>query len=189
MKKFFCIIIFSIFLSACNSISEYEQVHNNVLEFEKYNYEMEFTVISNKNRNNYKVKVISVDKNCCQVEFLEPDNIRRIITKYNYNGVVQENTKIGDNIILDEAERFEYNVLLLSNFKQIYMKQDEVQITKLTNGDYKIELGIPNGKYYFSKQKIIFDAKDKRPAEIIVYDKDGRKTIEGKITYEGKSNS
>lgn len=181
LKRLVYIIFISIFMTSCSGINEYEQVHENIVRLDSCSYEMEYKVISNKNENIYKIKVTANTKDGYMVEFLEPENMKRIVTRYNEDEAEQENTTIKDKITIVDTERFDYNVLMLSNFKKIYMQQDKVEINKLKSGNLNVNLFVPNGNYYFNKQEIIFDVKDKQPIQMNIYNEDNQKTIEGKI--------
>ncbi|HAN10285.1 MAG TPA: hypothetical protein DCP90_06710 [Clostridiales bacterium] len=186
MKRLVYVIFISIFMTSCGGPNEYEQVHENIIKLDSYCYEMEFCVISNKNENMYKIRVTANAEDGYMVEILEPENIKRIVTRYNKDKTEQENTSIQDKITLVDTEKFDYNILMLSNFKKVYMQQDKIEINKQKDGTYKVEISIPNGNYYFNKQEIIFDGQDKQPIIMNVYNEDGQKTIEGKVCKDNQ---
>lgn len=176
MKKLIYIILISVFFVSCSAQNDYEIIHNKILNFDKCSYEMEYKVISNKNENTYKIRV-SVNNKEYQVEFLEPENISRILTNYKENSVEQKNTKIHDNLNLVNEGTIDDNLMLLSNFKEVYEENSENEIVKMSNEKYKALITIQNGNYYFRKQEIIFDSKTKEPIEMNVYSEDGKKTV------------
>lgn len=112
-----------------NSIKSAEDIKEYILNLTYYEAEIEVTVHSNKNENQYKMKQTYQAPNVSKQEVIEPIGLEGLKTTYDGTNLTIENTKLNLNKIYENYPYVAENHLWLSSFIECY-KKDENAILK-----------------------------------------------------------
>lgn len=178
---FFTMIIFFIFYSYkykknvnTINIQSKEDVEEYILSINEYNAVLDVEVVSNKNRNVYKLKQEEdILKETSIQEILE-NNYRNLIIENRDKKVIIKNNTMNVEKVYSNYGYFMDNTLFLSTFIKQY-KESKNRIIKENGEFYIVEIKLEDNRV--SKKVLYINKKSKKIISMEVYDINQNRTI------------
>lgn len=143
-----------------------EQALDYILNIDSYEATAEIEVISNKNKNKYKVIQKYQKPNICIQEVVEPSNIKGLKTIYDGKNLKVENTKLNLSTIYQNYSYLTQNNLWLTSF----LEECKIQ-NNYTCSETKTEWIFQTQKNAHGIKKVLkIDKKTGKPIKLEVQD-------------------
>ena len=150
-----------------------EEIEEYILNISSYEAEIEVSVESNKNKNNYKLTQKYSTPNISKQVVVEPSNIAGIETIYDGNKLTINNSKLNLSTIYENYNYIVDNFLWLNSFIEDYKMGKEKGLTSL---EAKNDLVIMETKTknednkYICYKKLYIDKKTCKPTKLTIQD-------------------
>ena len=180
-----CIIIFSIFyyifcISGNNMIRNKDEFVEDILEnFEKYEANIDVTIVSNKNENKYNMKQI-VDGENSKLIINSPENVKGLEIEIRDDNLKITNEKTNMKKVYENYKSVINSSLFINSFIEEFIEfptqiqENEKEIV------VKVDLGTKNNTYTKFKE-LYLDKETKLPKKLII--KDNKQKINTSIIY------
>lgn len=190
MKKIgvlFFVFIFTmtcIILSACSTKekpkSPIEKIHEKLTTMETYACIADLTYISNKGQNTYKTRQYYKMTGEYRIDIIEPEQVKGLVTLYDGKKVIQYNPRVLGEVVNEVPESKNTNEIFLGSFLKNYLQSEEVtlEVFNTKKEEYTVlEAVIPEGGKYLSTEKLWVSNKTLVPAQLVIYDTEGKERI------------
>lgn len=153
-----------------------DDIVRNVLNISSYQAEIEVTIISNKTKNQYKLRQEYKNNHAWRQTIIEPKELENLTISYDGNSITLKNTNLGLNKLYENYEDYHYihqNTLWLSSFVSGFTGD-----SKITENED--EIMVENQQYrnpYNEKQILYISKKSKQPTKMEIQDTNKNNTI------------
>ena len=179
-------LIFSIFYyknsklgNTIINLSEEKNIENILNNELKYNAKLKVKVYSNKNENEYDLKV-KENKDYSLIEVIGDKNISGLEIEKKNGDLFIRNNNLKLEKIYENYKEFTDNSLLLSSFVKEYQESEEKEKTE-KDGEIIIEYKLKNYSKYIKYKQLYFNKKTGKPIKMII--KDSSKQVKISIRY------
>ena len=179
-------LIFSIFYyknsklgNTIINLSEEKNIENILNNELKYNAKLKVKVYSNKNENEYDLKV-KENKDYSLIEVIGDKNISGLEIEKKNGDLFIRNNNLKLEKIYENYKEFTDNSLLLSSFVKEYQESEEKEKTE-KDGEIIIEYKLKNYSKYIKYKQLYFNKKTGKPTKMII--KDSSKQVKISIRY------
>lgn len=189
MKKAILLLFISFIMlfSGCKEkiVSDYDKVHDKIINMDSYFCEADVKYISSKSENTFTIKQYCKMSGEYRIETISPEEVNGCIILFDGNMIWQYNKKIDSKISVNTPDKPERSEILLSSFVKNYVNSQDVAV-ETANIDAEratvLEAKIPGNFKYCSSEKLWVDNKTLMPLQLIIYDTDGKERII--VTYK-----
>ena len=160
-----------------NNISKNRSGKDVLKNMEKYQAELDVTVISNKTQNKYVIKQ-EVSNDYCMQETIKGEPIEGVKIELNQNNLKISNTKLNLEKVYENYHNLLDHAMFLNSFVADY--KDETNETNCfeENGEVIFEVKLnSNQNTYIKYKKFYVDAKTGKPKKLEIKDNTKKETI------------
>lgn len=150
-------------------MSKTKNLETYILQISSYEAVADITIISNKTKNEYKVKQYYKEKGKYKQEVLEPETISGTTITYDGDNLVLENTKLNLSKIYEQYQHISSNQLGLQYFIQDYKESNDASFYEEEN-DAVLETTVKNGNKYLAKKTLRVDKNTGIPKSLEIRD-------------------
>jgi len=182
IKLFFILTLIVSIFSACSDkvVSDYDKVHDKIMNMDSYSCDAEVKYISNKNENQFTIKQYCKMTGEYRIETISPADVEGCIILFDGKMIWQYNKKINSKISINTPDKPERSEILLSSFVKNYIKSQDVAVESSNMGKAKctiLEAKIPGEHKFCADEKLWVDNETLKPVQLIIYDTDGKERI------------
>ena len=162
------------------NLNEEKNIENILNNKFKYSSEVKVKVYSNKNENEYKLKIIENGENSL-LEVIDKNDISGLkIEKKNQNLIVK-NSKLKLDKIYEKYKEVTDNSLFLSSFTEEYNETENKKIVE-NNNEILIKITLKNYNKYIKYKELYLDKKTEMPIKLIIKDSNNKVKISIRYT-------
>ena len=157
-----------------------EEIEEYILNISSYDANIEITVESNKNTNQYIIEQQYTAPNISKQTVIEPSNIEGLQTIYNGDTLTIQNSKINASTIYEHYPYLADNYLWLNSFIEDYKKAKQNGDTKLIeeNGIVIMETKVQSQENQYAYNKVLtVDRKTGKPTKLSIEDINKKCTV------------
>ena len=144
-----------------------EEIENYILNIKTYKAELNVTIINNRNENKY-ILLQEVTNKYEKQKVLEPEEIKGLEITYTEGRLEIKNTDLTLSKIYENYPNIQENNLFLSQFIEMYKKQNEKRI-EIANDNVILQVKNNKNKYNFT-QKLYVNSESLKPEKIEIFD-------------------
>lgn len=158
-----------------------EKVIENILS-NKFNYkaEIKVNVYSNKNKNEYKLKIMENGKNSL-LEVVGKNSISGLKIEKKNEDLIVTNSNLGLDKIYEKYKEMTDSSLFLTSFSKEYNESKKKQIVE-KNNEVLIKITIKDYNKYIKYKELYLNKKTGMPIKLIVKDSNNQIRISIKYT-------
>ena len=134
----------------------------------KYDAKIKVKVYSNKNENEYNLKIKEDGKNN-YLEVTGNKDVSSLLIENKNGNLVIKNSKLKLEKLYENYREFTDNSLFLSTFVEEYEKAKEKEIIE-ENGEIVIKIELKNYNKYIKYKELYLDKKTGKPVKLLVKD-------------------
>ena len=182
--KILAVMLLGLMLAGCGKgaqLSEYDKVHNNLMDMKSYATDATVKYISNNGENEYVTKQYALSDGRYRMETTKPDEYNGNVILFDGKMVWQYNPSAEENKVRvnapDKPERAE---LILFSFVENMVKSMDVGLEASSIDESMctvLEAKIPGDNKFLASEKLWVDNESLCPKRLVVYDKDGKEKI------------
>ena len=161
------------------NLSEKKNIENILSNNFKYDSNVKVKIYSNKNKNEYSLKIKEDRKNSL-IEVLGKKEISGLKIEKKNGNLIIKNNKLKLEKIYENYKEFTDNSLLLSSFVKEYMETENKEKYE-ENGKIVIRIIPKNYSKYIKYKELYLDKKNENPVKMII--KDSSKQVKISIEY------
>ena len=161
------------------NLSEKKNIENILSNNFKYDSNVKVKIYSNKNKNEYSLKIKEDGKNSL-IEVLGKKKISGLKIEKKNGNLIIKNNKLKLEKIYENYKEFTDNSLLLSSFVKEYMETENKEKYE-ENGKIVIRIIPKNYSKYIKYKELYLDKKNENPVKMII--KDSSKQVKISIEY------
>ena len=170
LSIFFIKINYKNFKFGNNRYKSADKIKKYFLGISSYESTSEITVISNKNKNTYKIKEKYYKySNLSNIEILEPESINGTKIKYDGKNVTIENERLSIAYLYENYKYIGENDLTLAKFIEDLKECNNWNIIEEEN-NIIVQIQNKNGNKYNSYKKLYLNKKDLKPCKLEIID-------------------
>ncbi len=175
-------LLMSFFVSCTRGqhLTAEEQVIQAMQTMTQYTAEMDVTFTTNNKTATMKLKQVYHQDGTYEMTLLEPESLKGYQTIYNGEHIEEYHPR-EDKKVQAQASPVK-NQVLFATFMHNYLQRETKQPLVLEGDTLTVTLDIPGNYKYMATEKVWFDCKTGKPIHRVIYDKEGKMTIDMVMT-------
>lgn len=177
------LLMISVVYSGCNLVNNkntnQEQIHSKLLALKSYKADTTITFFENTQKNVIGMHQAYAVDGKYELTVTAPKNLEGHIITYDGTEITEFNPSTKEKAVVKPS--VVRNQILFGTFVHNYLQSEDVAITvQKIDGENStvLETIIPGNYKYLATQKVWFDQKTALPLKMIIYDKEGKSTIQ-----------
>ena len=188
--RFVCALIILVMITAgCGVMSgsspedarsEYERIHEMLVNLRTYRAEATVEYISNRGSNTYETLQHASYDGRYRIEVTGPENVAGNVTVFDGRTISQFNPRVSGRIAMSTRENPERSEIFLTSFIRNYLGSKDVSISvgSFGQGNFTVlETAVPGEHPYMASERLWVDNQTLLPVRLVIYDRDGSERV------------